>query len=107
MGVDKYEHEPGEEVKFLVKNNWDKEINVSSPIYVISKEVGYPTVDWEWIYEPTETCAVILRPGEEKVWVWDQKYADNTQVTAGWYTVVFSVDGWAEGTYRANFRIGR
>lgn len=91
-----------------MKNNWDRTIKLSAPPYVIlKKDVGpSPKVDrpihtlkWEKFYEPNTTQVIYLNPGDERTWEWDQRGVNNTQVSIGRYKVVFSVVGWAEGTY--------
>jgi uncharacterized cupredoxin-like copper-binding protein len=114
VAVDKYEYQIGENITFWIRNNWDRTIELPAPPYVIQKDVGPTTsadggsshtVVWQKIYEPTETQAVNLKPGEKKEWIWNQKNANGTQVGAGYYKVVFSVDGWAEETYSDTFMI--
>ena len=127
-GIDKYEYKIGENVTFRLKNNWDRTIEVPAPPYVILKceyvttsseqpasgqppvaivemDNGSKTLIRKKIYEPTTTHVNHLKPGEKKEWIWNQKDANNTQVNEGDYKVVFSVDGWAEGTYSVSFWI--
>ena len=103
--VDKYKI--GENI-IWIKNNWDRTIELSAPPYVILKDVGPTTptdggsshtLVWKKIYEPTVTQAVHLKPGEKKEWIWNRKDANDAQVGAGFYKIVFSVDGWVERTY--------
>ena len=111
VGTDKHKYKIGENITFWLKNNWDRTIEVPASPYAILKDVG-PTTDhhghtfkWETIYEPSTIQVVHLKPGEKKEWIWNQKEANNTQVDEGDYEVVFSVEGWAEGTYSESFWI--
>ena len=75
------------------------------PVAVVEMDNGSKTLIRKKIYEPTTTHVTHVKPEEKKEWIWNQKEANNTQVNVGDYKVVFSVEGWAEGTYSVSFWI--
>jgi len=114
----------GEEIRFWLKNNGNSKQELLEPPYVILKKLRVEninetirngeriitinpdvSVEWEKIYEPAKNHAITLNPREKRVWRWNQKDINNTQVPPGEYRVMFSVAGWVEGTYSKPFII--
>ena len=124
VGTDKYVYTEGEEIRFWLKNNGNSKQELLEPPYVILKKLRVKninetirngeriitinpdvSVEWEKIYEPAKNHAITLNPREKRVWRWNQKDINNTQVPPGEYRVMFSVAGWVEGTYSKPFII--